>query len=239
MSTTMLRLRVDFRLFSRALSYNDDIFGELRPYDVVGAPAVGLSATWFPAAAFTDEWYRHIGLDIAGQYAFALSSQNADGETFPTSALQWDVGAYGRLPLGRHEIGLLLGVGGESFVIDDTASGVSPEVPGVSYVNARVGGRVRVFVTDGISVRAEGGYRFVFGAGAITDAEWFPRASIGAADAQVGVSYELAYGFYADVGFAMRRYFYSFNPEPGDPWIAGGAADQYFIGNVSMGWYLP
>ena len=43
------------------------------------------------------------------------------------------------------------------------AGGVSAEVPGVTYVTARFGGRVRFFVTDEISLRAEGAYRLVIG----------------------------------------------------------------------------
>ncbi|MEQ8983100.1 MAG: hypothetical protein RL846_34475, partial [Deltaproteobacteria bacterium] len=237
MSTSPIVARLDFRLFSRSLSYNDDIFGELRPYEVVGAPAIGGQITWFIPALFTNDWYRHFALDLSGQYALGLSSQNASGAVFDTSAITIDAGGYARLPLGRHEIGALVGMGVDTFSIAD-ADGVSAEVPGVTYVTARFGGRVRFFVTDEISVRAEGAYRLVLGAGEIRDDEWFPRASVGSADAQLGVSYDLGYGFYADAGFAMRRFFYSFNPEPGDPWIAGGAADQYFAGNVSIGWYL-
>ncbi|MBL9016862.1 MAG: hypothetical protein JNL83_21925, partial [Myxococcales bacterium] len=32
----------------------------------------------------------------------------------------------------------------------------------------------------------------------------------------------------------LRRYFFAMNPEPGDPWIAGGATDQYFGGAIGF-----
>lgn len=237
MNNAMVIARLDFHMFTRNLSYNDDLFGELRPYEILGAPAVGGAVTWFVGESFTRDWWRHLALDISGHYGFALASENSAGEQFPTSSLAWDIGAYGRLPLGTHEIGALVGIGGESFSIDASEGGVAPEIPAVGYVSLRVGGRFRFFVTEQVSVRGEGAYRLVVGAGEIRDDIWFPRASVGAADAQLGVTYDIASGFFADAGFAMRRYFYTLNPEPGDPFIAGGAADQYFIGNVGIGWY--
>jgi len=41
------------------------------------------------------------------------------------------------------------------------------------------------------------------------------------------VGYELDAGLEIRLGFDVRRYFFSMNPEVGDPFIAGGALDQY------------
>jgi hypothetical protein len=57
--------------------------------------------------------------------------------------------------------------------------------------------------------------------------ERFRDGSVGGMDLSVGVALPIKAGFEARLGFNYTRYFYSFYPNPGDPYIAGGALDEY------------
>jgi TolB-like protein len=227
-------------LFSRNLSYTDNIFNQVRGYSVF--PAFGFAAdlTWFPGAHFSDGFIAHLGLTGAFQTSFGLNS-SAEGSTaeFPTSAQAYSIGLVGRIPLGALEILPSLSYGNQSFEIDH-ANAVTPKpanIPNVSYEYLRIGAGARFTIDEKWAILGSLGYRFVMSAGEIED-DYFPRLSVGAIDLEVGAAYRIVAGFEVRLTLDMQRYFMSMNPEPGDAYVAGGAIDQWFGATLSAAYRL-
>jgi hypothetical protein len=49
---------------------------------------------------------------------------------------------------------------------------------------------------------------------------------------------ELGSSFEIRILGTLQRYGFSFNPEPGDPKVAGGATDTYLSGGMLLAWRL-
>lgn len=225
-------LGVYAHLFSRRLRYNDDLYRLMRTYTLQLGPAVRFDGRWYPGAHVGDGFYAHIGLEFAYERAFGIDSKRADGETFPTTSRAWHVGLRGRVPFGDHEASLGIGYGLHSFVVE--AAGPSqpgreiiPQVPGVTYRFVRIQGEGRFALVGGLRATVRAAWLQLVDLGGVESEIWFPRASAGGIEAEILVGYELDAGLEIRLGFDVRRYFFSMNPEVGDPFIAGGALDQY------------
>ena len=57
-------------------------------------------------------------------------------------------------------------------------------------------------------------------------------------DANLGLGVELGSSFEIRLMGVLQRYGFSFNPEPGDPRVAGGATDTYLSGGLLLAWRL-
>ncbi|MCA9617021.1 MAG: hypothetical protein KC586_29875, partial [Myxococcales bacterium] len=226
-------LGVYMHLFSRKLRYNDDLYRLMRTYTLQLGPAVRFDGRWYPGAHFGDGFYAHIGFEFMYERAFGIDSKRADGETFPTSSRSWLVGLRGRMPFGDHEASVGVGYGLHSFVVE--AAGPSqpgreiiPQVPGVTYRYLKLQAEGRFALVAGLRATVRAAWLQLFDLGGVESEIWFPRASAGGMEAEILVGYELDAGLEIRLGFDVRRYFFSMNPEVGDPFIAGGALDQYF-----------
>lgn len=237
-SNTPIAVTLGLNYFTRSLRYKDDLFGELRPYTLGGAPAPVVDLVLYPAGFVMDGVPAHLGLAVHVEYALALKSKDSMDREFPTSELEFEAALRGRIPFGGHEVALSAGFGSHSFSIDNASDNTDPDVPGVSYSFLRIGLEARFAIIDALNVTILGAYRPVLGSGEISEDAWFKNSSAGAADAGVRVAYAVVPSFDVIIGGNMRRYFYTLNPEPGDPRIAGGALDQYFSGMIAIGWHL-
>lgn len=238
-STRALELIAGLDVFARSLRYNDDLFGRLRPYTLSGAPAVGLRATWFPGAHFTGGIAASFGLQLGLQYGFGIESSDSSGARFPTSALELSGALAGRIPLGEsHALTIVAGAGVQEFTVDAADGGVFPDVPKVGYGFLRFGTELHLRLIEALSLRAGAGFRYVLSAGDIQDDQWFPRSDALGLDGAVSIGYAVAEPLELLLGVSGRHYFYSMNPEPGDPRIAGGAVDQYFGGTLAVAFSL-
>ncbi len=225
-------LGVYLHLFSRKFRYNDDLYRLMRTYTLPLGPAFRLDGRWYPGAHFGDGFYAHVGFEFMYERAFGIDSKRADGEVFPTHARSWHVGLRGRLPLGDHEVSVGAGYGLHSFVVE--AAGPSqpgreiiPQVPGVSYRLLKLQAEGRLALVAGLRATVRAAWLQLLELGGIESELWFPRASGGGLEAEILLGYELDAGLEVRIGFDVRRYFFSMNPEVGDPFIAGGALDQY------------
>ena len=70
-------------------------------------------------------------------------------------------------------------------------------------------------------------YLLIRGAGMITSAQYFPRATAGGINASLGLSYAITPAIGVAATANLRRYFFNMHSAPGDPMVAGGAVDQY------------
>lgn len=235
---TPVSITLGLTYFTRSLRYNDDLFGELRPYTLSGAPAPVLSIYWYPGAHFSTGMAANFGLGVHAEYALGLSSKDSQGREFSTSEMELEGAVRARLPLGDHEVALSAGAGIHNFGIDNADGGVDPDVPAVNYTFLRFGLEASVGILDSLHLMLGGAYRPVLSAGEIMEPAWFTRGSAAAVDASVQIAWEFMPSLDLRIGGEMRRYFYSLNPEPGDPRVAGGATDQYFSGTIGIGWHL-
>jgi hypothetical protein len=222
----------------RNLAYNDDLFGGLRPYDLSGAPVLRLEGAWHPGAHVTDGAPSWFGVEALADLAVGLSSSDAAGRSFGTSAYQALGGLRGRIPVGAHAVGFAVGAGVDAFDIDAAADGPPPDLPDTAYTFLRFGVGGRVALTPALRLRAQVGWRQVLDLGELGSAGWFPNASAAGVDARLRMGWQLLEGLEVEVGGELRRYFASFSPEPGDFPVAGGAVDQLWSAAVGARYRL-
>lgn len=214
-------LAVEERPFWRRLRYNDDLERRLRPFDLV-ANAVAVSARVRPVSTA-----RGLSLVARGERAIGLhGSRTSDGMELPTTSSEWSLGAGYDLGLGPVRAGLQLAYGEHRFHVGDPAMGAEL-VPDVSYRWARAGVTYEHRLDRRWTLAVAGGWRHLLSLGGLATSAWFPRATGGGLDAGAGLSLQLTSWLAVHARLDVRRYFFAMNPEPGDPWIAGGAIDQY------------
>lgn len=223
--SSLLSVRAALGAGMRHFSYVDRITSSLRPYDLAAAPVAVASGVVYPLAPTRLPVLRDFG--ITGEYsqAFALASQDSAGNRVGTTWQSFDVGATERIALPR---GLLAnvsaGYGGDDFQFTDALAGGAAALPSASYRFVRVGADVRYGFLSVFAAWAGGSYLDVLTSG--YTAELFPRETVGGVEAHLGASWRLAKSWELSLSGAYTRFFYSFNPVPGDASVAGGALDE-------------
>jgi hypothetical protein len=219
----LLSLQAALGVGMRHFSYVDRVTPALRPYDLDAAPLASITATVYPFAFTGAPVVRDLGL--TGEYAQAvgITSQDSTGAHVDTSWRTFDVGAVERIPLTRSVMAhVSAGYGGNDFQFGQSLA--SATLPGVGYRFLRIGGDVDVGFLSDFDAFAGGSYLDILETGAT--GQIFPRESVGGLEAHVGLSYALSPHWQASIGAAYTRFFYSFNPVPGDVNVAGGALDE-------------
>ncbi len=237
-SYTPLTIAVGMLIQRRSYDWEDIARGDLRPYELPIGSAIAAEVRWYPAGHFTTGFVRHIGLEARFRGFVGVSSENEeDGTDFDSGSSEFFGGLRGRLPLGRHEAGLGLTFGNHSFSIDIPDGSLL--VPSLDYTYVRFGADTRIALPAGLQLYAGAAWRQVLSAGAITDDEWFPDASInGAFDMHLALGWTFLDGFEVRVGTEYMHYAFSLNPDPSqvDAPAAGGALDQYISGTFDLLW---
>jgi hypothetical protein len=239
-NTSPLEAVAGISFFTRLLRYNQDIFNQLRSYSLSLAPAPFVSLNWYPGAhGSRDGFGAHIGVGGRFEHAVGLESRDeTTGTRFTTRALAAEGHVRGRIPFSVHELVLFGGAGLQSFSLGAGDGGADPGVPDVNYTYLRFGFEGRLEPVDSLSITGRFAYRPVLSAGEITSEEWFRRGSAAGLDAGVAITYEVLPSFDMVLAGELRRYFYSFNPEPTDAQVAGGAVDQYLFFSLGIGVHL-
>ena len=242
-SPRIIEASFDMRLLQRSLTYEDDLYGFLREYDLDAAPAVGMAVRWYPAAMLAAPGlWAHVGLDVRFEHSIALESHRSEQVSFPTADRALDVGVRGRLPFGAgHEAGLLLGYGWHEF--EFRAAGPAgpvtpnlPDVPSVSYQFVRFGADLRVVPFGDAFVELAMAYLAVVDAGGIESDVWFPDAKARGVEGRIALGHMLPRQFEVHLAASLRRYWYDFDADIDDPFIAGGALDQYVTWSLGVGY---
>lgn len=230
----IFRFGVGVGLFSRSLSWNDNVLQDLAEYSLGSAPAFRGDVAWFPGAHFTNGPLSWVGLDIEAELPFAVES-NRDGVIFPTAASAWRVGLLGRVPMRNFEGQIGIGFSERRFDLErsDTGEEVA-DLPRVRYQNlsARAAILGRFFSRLDAAIRL--GWGFMLDAGEIGRAGWFPNGSSHMAEAGVSSTLYLVSGLGIFARFDWHGAFFSFEPEVGDLRVAGGASDNYFMGTLGV-----
>ncbi len=230
-------ITADLLLFSRQFSYNDDLFNALREYNLELGPALHLEAAWFPLAHFMGGTPSKIGMDFTALSGLALNSGNAAGSSFPTQFRGWSAGLRYREKLGGVELSGRLAYGSQSFRIEAADINTpAPEIPSVDYTYMHLGVVGRSKLLGPISARGHAAWLPLMGMGQLQTDDWFPRITGGGAEASLRLLYQYNKDIEFSVGVLWRYFYFSMNPEPGDPWVAGGGFDRYWGGTIGATW---
>lgn len=225
------------RMWTRSFEYKDEL-RELAKQSNKVTPTAALALRWYPGAHFSAGAGAHIGIEASGQITYPIDSTRGT-DSFRTSGHAFGVGLHGRLPLGKHELGLSLGYGQHVVEIADSDSGVDPGVPSVKYGFLRAGLDARLQLASALGLRVGAAYRLLLGYGELGDDAWFRRVSGGAIEAELALRYTVAGPFALEASFGIWRYGLSLKPEPTDDSvtdfarIAGGVTDQSLYGGLA------
>jgi hypothetical protein len=220
-------------ILNRNFSYKDDLYQSLQGYSLGVAVAPGVEITWAPLFGGRGYLTGHIAMSVG------LQSQTPDGTNYPTQALAWGAGLGYRFLIGeKSHLGLVTRFERQSFTISGTASSPNPVIPDVRYTSIAPGLDFRFSLFGPVSLLGGGAYHFVLSVGEIGTAAWFPHQSSWGVDAELGFGVELGRSFEIRILGQLQRYGFTFNPEPGDPHIAGGATDTYLSGGLWLAWRL-
>jgi hypothetical protein len=215
---------------SRHFAYVDRLTPTLRPYDLFVAPLVAVSGEIYPFATWSTPVLVGLGATASYARAFGLASEESGGTRVSTSWQAFALGLRERLPIGSaFVVGIDAGYGDTSFAFADPIQPAA-QLPSVHYKVLR-GGLDGRYVHGDLSLRAGAGYLDVLSTGDF--AALFPRASLAGIDASLGVSDQIAPAIELSLDLVYTRFFYNLSPQPGDPYVAGGALDE--MATVSLG----
>ncbi len=226
-----LRLGLGFAGMARDYTYRDDIFEDLAKYRLPFGPLPSAQLEFFPAAFFTSGVAAHFGVAGSFNYLVGVSSKVGDVR-FQTTSMRVHGSLIGRIPLGVLEVQLGVGYALQTFSIATSAPGATrPNIPNVSFSGVRPSLGASVHFTPVFHLHFGGAYQVLLTKGEF--GTFFPQSTGGGADVWVGVGVRPISHFEIRLQGEYGRYFFTLNPEVGDPYVAGGALDQYLAGVIT------
>ena len=235
-NNAMVVAEVGAEVADRQMKYNQVLLGALRGYSQPGVASWALGVQIYPAASQNIPVAKDIG--IVARYSDSLVFESKTGDGSQTAKGKWTkyaVGVRGRIAVGDKPASPLIGIegmyGSSKYDFAGTDQ-VVLELPSVNYTFIRAGADARVpFGPAALTVGA--GYINVMSGGKLGDL--FPKAKFSGVDAKIGVSYAFISWLEARALFTYTRIGMKANPDvTSDPFIAGGAIDQYFVGNIGI-----
>jgi hypothetical protein len=254
-----LEVIAGLRGYSRSFDYTnvrpftDGPGTELHPYSLPLGPAIIAALRFYPAALFRDDAWSHLGLSARYELGIATGTQYSQtlptGQTkttnLTTASASWMVGLRGRLPVGKHELGMFGEYGTHSFILKGDEAYRPPEpyalVPDTNYAFIRTGIDAR-FHFGKVMVGGHVAPRFMQSVKEIDlPGVWFPGATGSGLDFGIEGGYSFLPFLSAVAGVDVLRYGFDFNgmpecplPSNGEPptrcVVAGGATDTYLSG---------
>lgn len=206
----------------------------LRPYDVFGVPAIAVAGEIYPAAPFDIPFVSDLGLTVSYMHAFGLDSQTSDGRFgFGTNWNKFLAGLRYRFRVGDEDdhpfvFAADVKFGFQNFTFDpETAESetITNEIATTEYLFIRGGIDARLPIVDWFAVMPSFGFIGPLSGGAVYDR--FTGSSVLGIDAGLLLTFVIGAGIELRGGAEYIRYFSSFDPVPGDAYVAGGALDQY------------
>jgi hypothetical protein len=220
----------------------------------------------YPGALFDDGVAGHIGLELAFETGFLKRLELNDGSKYRGQAGAFYLAPRARIPIGIHELGLLVGYGSQHYkLLGDEGPRPTPctlnnglmaaprplgptsscIVPDVTYKFLRFAADARFWI-DSLMIGVRAGYRVVVGTGELESVDWFASAGGGAFEGGLDIGYELTDTMQAVFSGDFTRYMLSFDSvppgrlagnEPGP--VADGATDQYMLFSLGILFILP
>jgi hypothetical protein len=208
----------------RQFTYSDPIGETPRPYLLAAAPLATFGLEIYPLASTLIPVLCDIGFRGRVSRAFALDSSTTNGAPLDNSWTRFTGEIRGRVLARRtRELGVTAGIDASYFDLG-TAADVGALVPSARTLSFRLGADGRVRVARRVSLLAGGAWLAPITRGEIYD--HFRRPRVAGIDTELGVAISLTPGSEVRLGGRYTRYFASFDPQVGDPAVAGGALDQ-------------
>lgn len=217
----------------RSLQFNDAFSQGIADYSLGAAPMADLSARIYPAAFLRQDWTAYIGLDLHAQLAFALKSEGADKQKYPTSYEGYGAGLVGRYPLKQHEVNAIVGYDIQRFRVDN-AGGKPAAVPSVDYRMIRYGLGGKVALMERLKIGIEAAWLLINSSGELASKAWFPQAKGNALEGTLYADVSLIGALNARARVSYQRAYFDFNSRVGDTRVAGGATDDYLSGGLGV-----
>ena len=246
--STLLRIGASAGLLYHRLSYNDDLYGFLRPYQLQNAKVFGAQLELYPFARMDGaDILGRFGVELRHRHMLGFDSSRSDGSRFPTRSWEFLAGVRAHLlPVlsGERvrELTLGVGAGAQRFEIDSAIALPNVDnraaVPSRAYRFVRLDLAGRFELDLGFFLLAHAGVRFVTDAGDIDSASWFPRARRNGIESGLHLGYTLPKNLEISGGFEAQRYFYRTRARPGDANVVGGLVDRFIQAEIRFGWRL-
>jgi len=216
----------------RQFTYSDPIGQAPRPYLLTAAPLATFGLEIYPLASTLIPVLCDIGFRGRVSRAFALDSSTTNGAVLDNSWTRFSGEVRGRVLAGRtRELGVAAGIDASYFDLATDAD-VGALVPSARTLSFRLGADGRVRVAGRVSLLGGGAWLAPIARGEIYDR--FRRPRVAGIDTELGVAIALTPGSEVRLGGRYTRYFASFDPEVGDPAVAGGALDQQIQMGVAL-----
>lgn len=218
---------------NRRFKYSDPIGDALRPYNLSIAPMLSFGLETYPLATLDVPVLRDLGFRGRFSRAFGLDSTTPEGDTIDTTWTRFGGEVRERLLVpGRHplEFGAFFGADASYFEMSSNSK-VGALLPSARTISLRFGLDGRVLVAGRFSTELGFAYLAVTSPGAIY--ERFRDPHVAGIDGNLGCVLALIPGLEARLVGRYTRYFATFHPEVGDPYVAGGALDEQL--QVSLG----
>lgn len=225
----VVRVAVGPRVLQRSLSWSDNDARALGSYALPGGPAVAVDAQFFPAALFTNAAIANLGVSASFEESVGIVSTDEQGERYGTSAMRFRVGALWRIPVSRFTFSPHAGWSMQSFTFGTQSVNRVPRVsiPNVRYGTVRAGLLVDVRLAGPLSLQAGGAYQHVLSMGEVASDRFFSRATALGADFEAALAARVTSNLELRLSAEYQRYWLSTHAQPGDPWTASAAVDEY------------
>ncbi len=232
-------LRAEFHTVGRGFSYSDPITANLRPYSVGFMPTPGVTLEAYPLTVSGVKALSALGVTFGFRTSLGVKSARANSSIeFPTTYAALEVGALYRIMLGDGYSGgaIIPSIGWSSttFDLDPVGNEREDQLPNVSYPGLRLGLGFDVPLFSTVRLLGDGAFLVVGTPGEIISSDFFRAGSVNGVVAKVGFSVGLLDHVAAEVGVTYQHFFYAFDPEVGDAFVAGGALDQFVVGRAGV-----
>jgi len=223
---TEVGVSVSIDIGNRRFKYSDPIGDALRPYKLAAAPMASFGLEAYPLATSDVPVLRDLGFRGRFSRAFGLDSTTPEGEKIETSWTRFGGDVRERLLIqGRHplEFGAFFGADASYFVMS-RKSAVMALLPSARTISLRFGLDGRVLIAGRCSAELGFAYLAVTSPGEIYD--HFRDPHVAGIDGDLGFTVAVVPGLEARLIGRYTRYFATFHPQVGDPYVAGGALDE-------------
>lgn len=236
-------LRAGLQLIARDASFANQL-GQMPELDLYPTPTLRLQLSWYPAARLTTGIVSNLGLQLYGAMMWPVVAEGKFG-SFRTVHSEYGAAARVRIPVGRHELGLLAGYGVQSLRVtrsDDPSAGSN--VPSIAYHSVRLGADARFELGEVLALGVGGAALPLVGLGEFASETWFPRASGLGLQAELTAAYALFGDVDVELSIGLRRYAMSLRPTQTDAIVRRSAlmptrfSDRYLHAMLSVNWRL-
>jgi len=236
---TALEALVGARFMTRSFAYQQPAT-RLPEHSVALTPALHAQLRWYPAASFTQDFVSNLGVEAYAQLMMTVEATDGPA-VYDTSSNAFGANARVRIPIDASELGIHLGWGAHDVEIGNSQFGGDPEVPSVAYRFLRIGADGRIALSESFALTLRASYLVLLGFGELAEELWFPDASGGGIQAQVGASYALVGPLWLEADLGILHYFLSMNVEPAAvpamaamQRVAEGASDQQLSAMLAL-----